>query len=195
LVTAGCLTGLPRTAIVSADRLMAGPRAGAMLRFTSAERVYRPRWHCRLHLYHRWRTYRSGTGKDSGNPTTASVMTGTTGTQRPAVPRDPDNSRGHQQHHRGRGRRRLVPHGSGTKASAHVGRDAVTAGRDEPRPSAGAARQCADCVHAAVPRARTTARGSTAGCRRTTPAGRCPPPHRWPRRAIRRDRSAGSGTR
>ena len=34
----------------------------------SAERVYRPRLHCRLHLYHRWRTYRSDTGKDSGNP-------------------------------------------------------------------------------------------------------------------------------
>jgi hypothetical protein len=34
----------------------------------SAQRVYKPRWHCRLHLYHRWRTYRSDTGKDSGSP-------------------------------------------------------------------------------------------------------------------------------
>lgn len=68
LVAAVCLTRLPLTPIVSAVRPMAWPRAVAMLRFMSAERVYKPRWHCKLHLYHRWRTYRSDTGKDSGNP-------------------------------------------------------------------------------------------------------------------------------
>jgi hypothetical protein len=32
----------------------------------AAERVYKPRWHCRLHLYHRWRTYRSDIQQDGG---------------------------------------------------------------------------------------------------------------------------------
>ena len=27
-----------------------------------AERVYTPRWHCRLHIWHRWRTYRASEG-------------------------------------------------------------------------------------------------------------------------------------
>jgi hypothetical protein len=31
-----------------------------------AERVYKPRWHCRLHLYHRWRRHRVDDGGDSG---------------------------------------------------------------------------------------------------------------------------------
>lgn len=31
------------------------------------ERDYRPRWHCRLHLWHRWRTYRDReAGGDGG---------------------------------------------------------------------------------------------------------------------------------
>jgi hypothetical protein len=29
------------------------------------ERVYRPPWWCRLHLYHRWRTYTSKDGEGS----------------------------------------------------------------------------------------------------------------------------------
>ena len=28
-----------------------------------AERVYRPRWHCRLHLYHRWELRRVSGGE------------------------------------------------------------------------------------------------------------------------------------
>jgi hypothetical protein len=33
-----------------------------------AERVYKPRWTCRLHIWHRWRTYRTseGGGDDGG---------------------------------------------------------------------------------------------------------------------------------
>ena len=27
-----------------------------------AERIYKPRWNCRLHLWHRWRTYRVSDG-------------------------------------------------------------------------------------------------------------------------------------
>lgn len=68
LVTAVCLTPVaphPHRVRRPAD---GGPRAGATLRFMSTERVYKPRWHCKLHLYPRWRTYRSDTGKDSGNP-------------------------------------------------------------------------------------------------------------------------------
>ena len=30
-----------------------------------AERVHRPRWWCRLHLYHRWRTYGVKDGEGS----------------------------------------------------------------------------------------------------------------------------------
>jgi len=26
---------------------------------TERERIYKPRWTCRLHLWHRWRTHRS----------------------------------------------------------------------------------------------------------------------------------------
>ena len=31
-----------------------------------AERVYNPRWHCRLHLFHRWRQRRIDDGGDPG---------------------------------------------------------------------------------------------------------------------------------
>jgi hypothetical protein len=29
-----------------------------------AERVYQPRWTCRLHIWHRWRTHRVAAGWD-----------------------------------------------------------------------------------------------------------------------------------
>jgi len=37
-------------------------RCAARIVATMPERVYKPRWTCRLHVSHRWRTYRSSDG-------------------------------------------------------------------------------------------------------------------------------------
>ena len=48
-------------------------RPGRRIVRAMAERVYRPRWNCRLRLWHRWRTYRSDTGELYRRPSTGPV--------------------------------------------------------------------------------------------------------------------------
>ena len=58
----GGLVEVPRPGHGTSGRLADDNPAWPEDRRRMTERVHRPRWTCRLHLWHRWRTYRDHEG-------------------------------------------------------------------------------------------------------------------------------------